>query len=372
MYDRERIARGMGIKDRYELVALVARGTRGELWRGARCGAGGFARPVAIKIISPDCVGDPIAIAQFFGRARISAELRHPNIVQIEDLYRDRSRSYHLVMEWVDGISLRNYLDNLDRVGAPPSWDAVAAIGLSVLKGLSAAHSRVDQDGTWTPVLHGELTPDRILIGVDGVAKVTGFGMLGAPNPVDRIIGYQAPEAALGTDPGEAADIFSVGAMLWEAVVGRPLFGGDATRPAAFHAGRWMPPSLATVRPDLPERLALIIDRALAHCADHRFTTADEMVVELEQLLGPSWSSARVELERSVAVAQSASSPERRSSDSQSALEVSESDIILGAASEGTAGPTDHEIPEEEPYVSVEIRGGHDGGRGRPAHVDRR
>jgi serine/threonine protein kinase len=407
MSDAGRLARGQVIDEKYELVAPVSRGPRGELWRGVRRGAGGFARPVAIKVVPSDRLARTRDVARFLGRARLAAELRHPNIVQIEDLCRDPVGRYHLVMEWVDGVSFRDFLRGLDRIDIPVSWPLVVSIGVGVLRGLAAAHSRTDPDGTFAPVLHSELTPERVLVGVNGVGKVSGFGMLGAASRPDRVIGYQAPEIVLRRDAWEPSDVFSVGAMLWEALVGLPLFTGDVERANAFHAGRLQLPSLAAARPTLPERLTAAIDRALSHCPDHRFTTADELAAELTPLLaGLRWKdSPQAELGRHVLDARTAlirkvrgTDPDAlfddpnddfgpqlaRGTDPNGLFEVSETDILTIELDPVTddhldmlamePAPSESQVgmeagSDDEPYASIEIRGAQGKEAGRPVQA---
>lgn len=333
MVEPGRVARGQVVEGKYQLVALVAKGEHGELWRGELRGAGGFARPVAIKVVPEERVRERLDAARFLARVRRSAVLDHANIVQVNDFARDRAGHYHIVMPWVDGLSLRELVRGIERLGLRTPWPVAVAIGVGVLRGLASAHAHVDVDGDPDPVLHGELSPDRILIGINGIARLGGYGLLGATRAGQAaaadVRGYQAPEVAQHAAWYVAADVFGVGAVLWEALAGRPPFG-DARAADGFRAGTATLPSLGRVRPGLPSRLVAAIDRAVGRRAVDRFATADDMAGELAALLaGVGWQRGpQADLGGAVCEARAALGRASPGSDSADLFEIAPADII--------------------------------------------
>lgn len=333
MLGPERVASGHVIDGKYELVSLVAEGDRGELWRGELHGVDDFVRPVAVKVVPASILGDRAGIERFLTHVRRSTALDHPNIVQVQDLSLDPGAHYHVVSEWVDGVSMRELNGGLERLVMPMPWPIAVAIGVGVLRGLSWGHQQVDIDGESDPVRHGAVTPDRILVGMNGVAKVGGFAMLGATRnglTASDVCLYQAPEVALRVPWNETADVFGVGAVLWEALAGVSPFEGDVDRAVAFHAGEITLPSLASMRSGLPPRLVAALDRALAYCPDDRFISADAMAAELAKLLtGVNWRrGSQADLGDAVREVRIALGRSPRGTPTEAIREVTNSDII--------------------------------------------
>src|SRR5215470_10649707 len=176
-------------------------------------GAAGFQRTVAVKHIKPEYRAIKNYIDMFIEEARVGSELAHPNIVQVHDFVVENG-SYYLVMEWVDGI-------------------VIAAVG--TLRGLGAAHDRRAPDGTPSPVIHRDVSPANILLGVNGVVKLSDFGLarardrvasLTAPGTVKGKLSYLAPEVTFGKSNTSQSDLFGVGSILWETLAGERLFDG--------------------------------------------------------------------------------------------------------------------------------------------------
>jgi serine/threonine-protein kinase len=333
MLEPEHVASGHVIDGKYELVSLVAQGEHGELWRGELHGADEFVRPVAVKVVPASRLGDRAGIERFLTHVRRSTALDHPNIVQVQDLALDPGAHYHVVSEWVDGVSMRELSGGLEQLVMPMPWPIAVAIGVGVLRGLSWAHQQVDLDGESDPVRHGAVTPDRMLVGVNGIAKIGGFAMLGATRKeltASDVCLYQAPEVGLRVPWNETADVFGVGAVLWEALAGVSPFEGDMDRVVAFHAGEITLPSLAKMRSGLPSRLVTVLDRALAYCPDDRFASADAMAAELASLLGGvDWRrGSQNDLGDAVREVRVALGRAPRSTPSEAIREVTNSDII--------------------------------------------
>jgi eukaryotic-like serine/threonine-protein kinase len=173
-------------------------------------------------------------------------------------------------------------------------WGVVATIALRVLRGLVAAHERRLPDGTESPVIHRDVSPQNILMGVNGDVKLADFGMARArdriaeqtaPGMVKGTLSYMAPEILVGEPATPASDLFSVACTLWEALAGRRLFVAP-TDPEVFALiRRCEVPALADVRADVPERLAAVIHRALAERPASRFPSARAMLQEISDIV---------------------------------------------------------------------------------------
>ena len=188
------------IANKYELVAPLGEGGMASVYRGLTHGAAGFTCKVAIKRVLPNLAEDAAFVAMFVEEARVVSELQHPNIVQVHDFDRDDEGRYFIVMEWIDGIDLDGWIGSFD--SAPTPWHEVAAIGVEILRGLGAAHERVDAQGNLAPVIHRDVSPHNVLLSVQGIVKLADFGLaraadratMTAPGTIKGKLGYMAPE----------------------------------------------------------------------------------------------------------------------------------------------------------------------------------
>ncbi len=275
---------GRVISGRYELLERAGEGGMAVVWRGVVRGAAGFARPIAFKRILSPLAHDQQFIAMFIEEARVGSQLQHPNIVQIEDFGRDETGGYFLVSEWVDGLDLRRYLYAHSAQGSRPPWQLLVAITIEILRGLAWAHERVDPQGRPAPIFHRDLTPGNILIGVNGVAKLTDFGLArsmdrGAmtdPNIIKGKLAYLAPETTFGEKPSVQTDLYSLGVVLWEALAMRKLFNGTTDAEVFLGVRKAEVP---------PPALCQVVQRALAYEPGHRFPTAQHMSRALANIL---------------------------------------------------------------------------------------
>jgi serine/threonine protein kinase len=284
---------GRIISGRYELLERAGEGGMAVVWRGVVRGAAGFARPIAFKRILQPLANDQTFVAMFIEEARVGSQLQHPNIVQIEDFGRDENGGYFLVSEWIDGLDLRRYLYAHSAQHARPPWQLIVAITIEILRGLSWAHERIDAQGKPSPIYHRDLTPGNILIGLNGVAKLTDFGLArsmdrGAmtdPNIIKGKLAYLAPEATFGEKPSVQTDLYSLGVVLWEALAMRKLFDGATDAEVFLGVRKAEVPPLEHECPGLPPTLCQTVQRALAYEPDHRYPTAQHMSRALANIL---------------------------------------------------------------------------------------
>jgi serine/threonine protein kinase len=275
----------------YELVEKAGEGGMATVWRAVRRGAAGFSLTVAVKMVKPEYkkVGDHVAM--FVEEARVGSELQHANIVQVHDFGLEND-SYFLVMEWVDGMSLLGFnYAHFSREQWTP-WETVAAIAIEALRGLSAAHLR-HKSGQPAPVIHRDVSPENILLGVNGQVKLSDFGFARAKDRVARLtdpgvikgkISYIAPEMTRGEPAGVRSDVFAMGVVLWESLAGSKLFKGEFVEVFRQIVEARIRP-LRHERPDLPESLLAVVERALSPDPAGRYGSAAEMAEALASIL---------------------------------------------------------------------------------------
>lgn len=281
--------------ERYELRELAGRGGMAEVWLAEQRGAAGFARPVGLKRILPHLASKETFVRMFIEEARVCAQLMHPNIIQIYDFGYERG-TYFLVMEWVEGLNLLRFLEAYDARELMAPWPIVSAIAIESLKALSAAHERLDQHGQPAPVIHRDVTPPNILIGVNGIVKLSDFGLARAmdrarltdPDVIKGKMAYLAPELTQGVDASPQSDLYALGVTMWQALTGKRLFSGRNNAEIFTAARQADIPPLAELRPDLPPALSATVQRALAREPADRFESAAEMRQSLTRLLRQS------------------------------------------------------------------------------------
>jgi serine/threonine protein kinase len=302
------------IAGKYELVERAGEGGMAVVWKGLMHGAAGFTRPVAMKQIKPELRHDERQVAMFVEEARLGSCLLHPNIAQVLDFVDDEHGAYWLVTEWVEGLDLgsllRFYRARQERI----AWPLATLVGIGALRGLSAAHERHAADGTPVPIVHRDVSPQNLLLGIGGAVKLSDFGLARAldrtrvltiPGFIKGKLGYLAPELVSGQTAAPQSDLFAMGSVLWEALAGRPLFSGKNERDVlkAIHRGQVTP--LAGERPGLPKLLVFAVNRALGHTPAERYPTAAAMSQDLEgALAGALMSTLEIQLRLGRAVAE--------------------------------------------------------------------
>ena len=278
----------------YRLVRVLGAGGMGQVWLAEKGGFAEFNKLVAIKMISQDRLGDPRTREMFFDEARLTANLIHPNIVQVYQLSRTRGELF-IVMEHVFGVSLLQLVERAKERSEFLPLDLVALIFARVCHGLAYAHQKHNRDGVHMGIVHRDICPTNILVSFRGIPKLTDFGVAKAmTSEVDdektTVWGkypYMSPEAAGRKGTDRRSDIYSLGLVMYEAITGR--MAHDVASTSALHV------LLQDERPhDLdpravvdycPEGLAEIVRKATAADPDDRYATALDMARDLEQWL---------------------------------------------------------------------------------------
>jgi serine/threonine-protein kinase len=312
---------GSMIGGRYQLVDKVAEGGLSTVWQGVTRSSEVFARPVAVKVMKREftTIGGPY-LSMFLEEARIGATLQHANLIQVLDFIVEATAGgpvYCLVLEWVDGIDLRSIIKVHAQLKKPTPWGAIAAVALRVLRGLAAAHERRLPDGTVSPVIHRDVSPQNVLMAINGDVKLADFGMARArdriaeqtaPGIVKGTLSYMAPELLVGEPPTPASDLFSLACTLWEALAGRRLFHAPSDPEVFALLKRCEVPPLGELRDDIPVALVETVHRALSAEPAARFPSARAMVHEISEILrvDDSWGDADVIVGKAVADAREA------------------------------------------------------------------
>ena len=275
---------------RYELLLELAAGGMGSVYVGRQRGAGGFERVVAIKRMHPHLVRDAEFAMAFHEEARIASLIHHPNVVNVVDVYEDAGE-HLIVMEYVEGTSVNGILTGARRENLRIPRAIGVRIAIDALHGLHAAHEQRGMDGTPLQVVHRDVSPQNILVAIDGSVRLTDFGIARAAERLVHTstgqlkgkLRYMPPEQALGQPIDRRADIFALGIVLWELLSGDRFYQGDSELDVfrSVAEGRVVP--LSQIDPTTPKVLDQILLYALAPNVEHRFLTAQAFANALER-----------------------------------------------------------------------------------------
>jgi len=271
--------------DRFELVAELAQGGMATVYLARFVGVAGFKRFVAIKRLHPHLAKEQDFIQMFLDEARLAARLHHPNVVPILEIGIQNEQHY-LVMEYIEGDTVGHLMARAQNVNRKIPVPIVIRIMLDTLTGLNAAHDLADDDGTPLEIVHRDVSPQNILVGVDGVARITDFGVAKAQARLANAtqggqlkgkLAYMSPEQVRGNMPVDRrADVFAAGIVTWELLTGQRLFKADGEAETLFKVVAAEVPPLRNFEPGVPPEVEVVVRRALApHPADRFATTAD-------------------------------------------------------------------------------------------------
>ena len=278
---------------RYAMFGEIAAGGMATVHLGKLLGPAGFARVVAIKRLHPQFAKDPEFVSMFLDEARLAGRIRHPNVVACVDVVALEGELL-IVMDYVEGESLSRLRGSAGAAGEALPLPVAGAVMLNVLHGLHAAHETLDDAGASLGLVHRDVSPQNVLIGVDGIARVVDFGIAKAAGRLQSTqdgvvrgkIAYMAPEQ-LGRGPiDRRVDVYAASVVFWEMLAGRRLFAGDNDFQLAdqiVNVGVRVPPS--TLNPEVPEALSALVLRGASRNPDERFASALEMADALEPIV---------------------------------------------------------------------------------------
>jgi serine/threonine protein kinase len=275
----------------FEIVRKLARGGMAEIFLARTRGPSGFEKLVVLKKILPKHAGKPRFVQLFLEEAKLAASLNHPNIAQVYDIGMIDG-SYFFTMEYLHGQDVRSILQRTWRTGGRFPIEHAVQIARDVASALHFAHEKQRSDGALLGLVHRDVSPSNIIVTYDGATKLVDFGVAKTAASTVKTrtgtlkgkVAYMSPEQARGAQLDRRSDIFSLGIVLWEMVTTQRLYRSDndlATLQMIIHQPARPPTS---VRPDCPPELERIIMRALADDLDARYATAEQLVLDLEEL----------------------------------------------------------------------------------------
>jgi serine/threonine protein kinase len=272
----------------YQLVAELARGGMGRVYLGRRSAHGGFERLVAIKVMHHQLAQDEGAVLMLLDEAHIASRVHHPNVVPVIDMgtYDD---GHYLVMDYVEGCSLH---DLLRRDRTHRDAGLIVPIILEALHGLHAVHTLKNEDGVSYGIVHRDVSPHNLLVGLDGVCRVIDFGIAKAAARFSETqagmykgkLPYMAPEQLTSDSPDARADVWAAGVTLYQALTGKQPFRGenDAATLHRVLAAPIEPPSTIGLR--APACLDAVILKALSRDVSQRYRSAQEFAEALRKV----------------------------------------------------------------------------------------
>lgn len=274
----------LGHLGKYRLDTRLGGGGMAEVFIASTIGAEGFSRKVAIKRVLPGYSENPQFAQMFVSEAQLSSRLQHPNIVSVTDFDRDAEGRLFLVMELVEGKDL----DAILSTGLLP-FPVVNFILTEVLRGLGYAHDLPAGGDDLRGLVHRDVSPHNVLVSWEGAVKVSDFGIAKARQASEATASvfikgkpaYMSPEQANGEPLDGRSDLFAVGVMLWEMLVGRRLFAGGDTRSLLAQVLFAPIPRPRQQRADVPRDLDLVCMKLLERTVAARYATGEEAIADL-------------------------------------------------------------------------------------------
>jgi len=269
------IREGVILGERYEVRERIGTGGMAEVYRGKDQKLNRF---VAIKVLKKEYREDEVFVRKFRAEAQSAAGLMNPNIVNVYDVGEDRGL-YYIIMELVEGITLKDYIEKKDGLSAKET----ISISIQICNGVEAAHSH--------HIIHRDIKPQNIMISKEGKVKVMDFGIARVASSTTvssnamGSVHYTSPEQARGGFSDEKSDIYSVGITMYEMVTGRVPFDGESTVSIAIkHLQEEITPPSVYV-PDIPYSLEQIILKCTQKNADKRYPNATLLIMDLKRAL---------------------------------------------------------------------------------------
>lgn len=286
--------RDAGIDRHYEIIRRLNTGGMATVYLGRLRGSHNFSRLVALKAMHAHYAADATFSRMFVDEARISAALRHPNIVSTLDVI-TTGGNLLLVMEYIEGETLSELFEIAAARGEALPHDVGCTIVHDLLLGLHYAHTASDDDGRPLGIIHRDVSPQNVMIGRDGLARVCDFGIAKArgnfhtteTEAVRGKIPYMAPEQLQGKPIDARVDVYSVGVILWEVLTGQRLFEGDSVALISRILTERIP-APSSIDDSIPPELDAIVLKALARNPAHRFDSALEMAEAIAEIVPPA------------------------------------------------------------------------------------
>jgi serine/threonine protein kinase len=343
---------------RYALFDEVGRGGTATVHIGRLVGPVGFSRTVAIKRMHESVARDAGVAAMFLDEARLAGRIQHTNVVSTLDVLAMDGEAF-LIMEYLHGESLASLLSALrGRHESVPVRTAVQIVR-DALHGLHAAHEAKNEQGESLDLVHRDVSPHNILVGVDGIARVLDFGIAKAIGRIQDThtgqlkgkLSYMAPEQILGHVLDRRVDIFAAGLVLWEALAGRRPFDSESSGHVMYRVLHEDLPSL----PGVPAAIAAAMAKATDRDPARRFASALEFARALEEASEPLAPSVIGDWVRLVGGAALARRHTRLQEIESTRIELSEVSLDRRGRSSRPPGPARSELLEEDATQSEQF-----------------
>ncbi len=277
---------------KYILLDRLASGGMAEVYRAKALGAEKFQRLVAIKCMLAQLNEDQQFTDMFIDEAKLASQLQHANIVQIYELGRIKDQLY-IAMELVNGRDLRHIIKQAGAARLPVPVGFASYVVAKVAEALDFAHRKRAIDGAPLNLVHRDVSPQNILVSYDGEVKVVDFGIAKAEVRATRTragvlkgkFAYMAPEQIAGESIDHRADIFALGAVLYETITGQKLFKGESDFSTLEKVRTMVPPAIADKIATAPKEIDAVLKRALAKNAADRYPHAADLAEDLAPIL---------------------------------------------------------------------------------------
>jgi serine/threonine-protein kinase len=287
----------------YEPLIELASGGMATVYVARQIGAAGFERLVVVKRVHRHHLGNKDFVDMLRDEARVASMVRHPNVVPVIDVVETERGSnvgmpgeLFLVMEYVESTALSTLLKTCAQQGErlPPA--VAVRIIADTLAGLHAAHEATDMRGESLHVVHRDVSPQNVLVAVDGASRLIDFGVAKAAHRLTETrsgslkgkLAYMSPEQAMGLPIDRRVDIFAAGVALHEALTGRRLFQGENDFDTMRRIAEQPVPDPSSLVLSLPRALDPVVQRALERDPSERFQSASEFLEELERAVVPA------------------------------------------------------------------------------------
>jgi serine/threonine-protein kinase len=279
-----------GGSSRYELLVKIGSGGTASVYIARFTGPSDFSRLVAVKRPHPHLNHDPAAQKQIIAEARLASRLHHANVIAVNDV-EATDEGLLLVMDYIEGVSLAELLAAGATAAHPVPVDVVIRVVLEAAAGLAAVHELEDERGRPLGVLHRDVSPQNILVGIDGTARLTDLGLAkrlasrlsGDAGNIAGKLAYLAPEILNGGVFGVQSDLFALGIVLWEALAGRRLFRGENDAETVEKLRLFEAPPPSEVRSGLDPCLDSVVLRALHKDPSQRWSSARDFAAAIEE-----------------------------------------------------------------------------------------
>ncbi len=276
---------------RYEVLARLATGGMAAVYIARAIGVAGFERLFAVKVLHPHLAHEEEFVTMFLDEARLAARIRHPNVVATIDISDTQDAGYYLVMDYIEGDHLGALMREASKTDVRRlSTGAALRIVVDALGGLGAAHELTDDQGRPLNLVHRDISPQNIMVGLDGIARLTDFGVAKAETRLSSTregqfkgkLAYMSPEHASEGYTDQRSDLFAMATILWECLTGQRLFRAENHAATLNRVCLEPIPLPSSVLPALAP-FDDILAKGLARNPDERYQSAADFVEEIEE-----------------------------------------------------------------------------------------